>query len=356
MSRGRSGWVFAATLAGVLLARSAPAQTVDLVGRGVRAYENVELAAAATLLRRALAESLSTADEVRALTYLGATEVFAGSRRRDVAVSVFRRLLLVDPRQRPDPLVFPPQVLRVFEETRHSTKAVLVTIPADTGFTPGVADEAFVAALYATSFHEIEVRVAREDGSLVRTLYAGSVGDSLQVRWDGLDMEGAQIASGRYVLSVASRASPAGRIVRLVQVPLHAELVAPDTLAPLLPMPDSLLRSERSSVGIGFASLAAGLLAGGAVLALPSVIADGTKPSQARFVVAGAVSIAGIVGLVTQPGRVRRRNIAANQAVRAEWQRRREERMAENARRRAAVRLTVRAGKPTVVDVVGAGT
>lgn len=353
MTRRRPAWAVAAALA--VVAPAAPAQSSDFLARGVRAYEHVELAAAAMLLRRALAESLSTADRLRALTYLGATEVFGGPARRDSALSAFRRLLLLDPRQRPDRLVFPPQVLSVFDDARRGTKAVLVAAPSETRFKPGPGGEAFVAALYGASFHEIEVRIVREDGGLVRTLYVGPVGDSLEVRWDGLDADGAQVRSGRYLLSVASRPSPARSVVRVVQVPLHAELVAADTLALLPPLPDSLLRPERASLGAGIGSLAAGLLAGGAVLALPSLMADGAEPSGARFAVASAVTVAGIVGLVTQPAKVRRRNIAANLAIRAEWQRRLDELRAENARRRAAVRLTVRVGTPTVIESLGEG-
>lgn len=323
----------------------------DLVGRGVRAYQNVEFDAAVTLLRRALADSLAPADRARALTYLGAAEVFrSGGTRRDSAASAFRRLLLLDPRQRPDRLVFPPQVLSVFDEVRRATKAVLAVAPADARFRPGPGGGWFVVTLLGTSFHEIEARVARADGSVVRTLYVGPMGDSLAVRWDGLDTAAAFVPTGRYLLTVASRPSPGSPVVRVLQLPLETELVMPDTLSVPPPPADSLLLPERVTRGVGFRSLAGGLLAAGAVMALPPLVADGADVSSFRVAVAGAVSFSGIVGFLTQrPGRPIPGNIAANRVQRDAWRRLADAAQAENTVRRREARLTVRAGHPVVM-------
>jgi len=341
---------------GVLLAAPfgiAHSQTdSDLVGRGVRAYQNVEFEVAATLLRRALAENLAPAERVRALAYLGAAEVFRGGTgtRRDSAVAAFRRLLLLDPRQRPDRLVFPPQVVSVFEEVRRATKAVRAVAPAEARFSPGPGGGWFLVKLFGTSFHEVEARLARDDGTVVRTLYVGPMGDSVDVRWDGLDTAGAFVPSGRYLLTVASRLSPGSPVLRVVQLPLQTELVVPDTLAVPPPPVDSLLLPERATRGMGVRSLAGGLLAAGAVIALPPLVADGADASGIRFAVAGAVSFSGLVGLVTQrPGRPLPGNIAANQARRDFWRRRAEAAQTENAARRREARLTVRVGEPVVM-------
>lgn len=355
MTHHLARWACGAALAVALTAPQAPAQSDGLVERGVRAYQDVEFAAAATLLRRALAGGLSDSGRIQALDYLGAADVFAGPQGRDSARATFRRLALFDPRHRPDPLVFPPQVLAVYEEVRRATKAVRVEAPAEASFKPAVEGGGFVARLLATSFHEIEVRIGREDGTVVRTLYVGPVSDSLDVRWNGLDKDDGEVRSGRYVLSVASRRSLSGPVVRTVLLPLRAEFVAPDTLALLPMLPDSLLLPEQVSLSAGIGSLATGLLASGAAIALPSLVADGTQPSGAQFAVAGALSVAGIVGLVTQPGRVQRRHMAANAATRAEWQRRADAVLAENARRRDAARLMVWVGPATVIDSPGEG-
>ena len=342
-------------MAVALAAGQASAQTDGLVERGVRAYNDVEFEAAATLLRRALAADLSDSSQIQALDYLGAAEVFAGPERRDSARAAFRRLALFDPRHRPDPLVFPPQVLAVYEEVRRATKAVHVEAPSEASFKPAVEAAGLVVRLHATSSHEIEVRIGREDGAVVRTLYVGPVSDSLEVKWNGLDMYDGEVRSGRYELVVASRRSVSGPVVRTVKLPLRAEFVVPDTIAPLPTLPDSLLLPEQVSLSAGTGSLATGLLAAGAAIVLPSLVADGTQPSGAQYAVAGVLSLTGIVGFVTQPGKVQRRNMAANTATRAEWLRRAEEVRAENARRRDAVRLMVWIGPATVIDSLGGG-
>jgi hypothetical protein len=341
-------------LALALVAPQAPAQSDGLIERGVRAYQDVDFEAAATLLRRALAGSLSDNEQIQALDYLGAAEVFAGPQRRDSAQAAFRRLALFDPRHRPDPLVFPPQVLAVYEDVRRTTKAVRVEAPSEASFKPAVEVGGLVVRLHATSSHEIEVRISREDGAVIRTLYVGPVSDSLDVKWNGLDMNDGEVRSGRYTLSVASRRSVSAPIVRVVKLPLRAEIVVPDTLA-LPTLPDSLLLPEQVSLGAGTGSLATGLVAAGAAIVLPSLVADGTQPSGAQFAVAGVLSLAGIVGFVSEPGKVQRRHIAANAATRAEWQRRAEAVRVENARRRDTAHLVVSVGPATVMDSLGGG-
>jgi hypothetical protein len=322
--------------AGAAAQNSAPS---DLVRAGIRAYEDVQLGAAATWLRRALAESLSRSDQIRALTYLGAVEVARGPSRSDSAAAAFRQLLLLDPRQRPDPVVFPPAVLRVFTAVRRATKAVIV-VPRPAG-----DQEGFVTDVYGTSPHELEVRLASEDGLPVRTLYNGPVGDSMDLRWDGRDGEGARVPTGRYTLAFLSRLTIGGAVVREVVLPLEAEVVVP-ALLPLPPPPQLL--PERTSGRSGRRSLAIGLVGSGLAVALPSLIAGGSKPSTGRFVVAGAVSVVGAVGFLTGHARPLAANVATNQATRAAWQQRVDAVTAENEQQRRRVHINIRAGTWTI--------
>src|SRR6266571_5352646 len=57
--------------------------------------------------------------------------------RPDSARAAARRLVLVDPRYRPDPLVFPPQAITLFTGVRRATPAVTARAAADTQFRPG---------------------------------------------------------------------------------------------------------------------------------------------------------------------------------------------------------------------------
>ena len=331
--------------------RAARAQTpAELLARGLRAYQDVDYDSAAAVLRTALAQpgppALSAADRVRALAYLGATELFR--ERRDSAAAAFGRLLLADPRYRPDQLVFPPEVSSLFQEVRLATRAVAVTAPALTEIR--AAGDRLIVWLYATSYHPIEVAVLRANGVLLRSLYSGGAGDSLQVLWDGRTATGMPAESGLYVLRVDSRGSD-GRVVRSVDLPLDLAQSRADTV-PLPPPPaEALLRPEHAPGGSGVRALATGLAAAAAVVVLPSLVAGGAAGMGERFAVAGALGVAGVAGF-----QVQRRpqpipaNIAANQALRLSWQRQADSVRAENTARRQEVRLFVRAGAPRAVD------
>src|SRR2546429_299778 len=112
-------------------ADTAAAQAGDsLIVTGMRAYKNLESDAATLLPRRGVvqltAASAPVARGAKGLVYLGAAELFRG--RRDSTVAVFRRLVVLDPRYRPDQLVFPPEVTSVFEAVRLRTKTVAIEI------------------------------------------------------------------------------------------------------------------------------------------------------------------------------------------------------------------------------------
>jgi hypothetical protein len=321
----------------------------DLVAQSVRAYQGLEFDAAAGLLRRALtpplADSLDAAERVRALSYLGAIEQLR--EHRDSAVAVFRRLVLFDPRYRLDTFVFPPEVTRLFDEVRLTTKVVAIRVPADTliplqqGWLP--------VWLFPSSPHDVTVAVAREDGRPLRALYAGPVGDSLNVRWDGRDSSGAIAPRGRVWLTVASRAS--GTTARLVQLPLELDFALDTQPHPAAPGPGQLL-PERAGRRTGVRSLAAGLLIGAAAVSLPEIVAPGERSSGTRLAVGGTLALSGVIGYLAQPpGRPLPDNIAANRARRDEWRRRTDAIIAENARRQRGASLHVRAGgQPVAIE------
>ena len=330
----------------VSLACAARAQSpAEQLARGIRAYGDLDYDSAAQILRTALAlpgpPPLTDAERARGLVHLGATEFFR--ERRDSAGAAFQRLLLLDPRYRPDQLVFPPEVSSLFQEVRLRTRAVAVTVPPLSRI--DAAGDRVVAWLYATSYHQIDVAVLRANGVLVRSVYTGGAGDSLQLLWDGRTDDGASAEAGSYQLRVDSRGAD-GRVVRSLVVPLDVERVRVDTL-PLPPSPDALLKPERVAGGSGVRALVSGLVGAAAVMALPAVVAGGSRGMAERFAVAGAFGAAGLAASQSQ----RRsqpipENIAANQAVRLVWQRQGEAVHAANSVKRQEVHLVVRAGMP----------
>lgn len=333
---------------------NAAAQSGDsLIVTGMRAYKNLEFDVATVLLRRGVvqltAAKAPVAQRAQGLVYLGAAELFRG--RRDSAVAVFRRLVLLDPRYRPDRLVFPPEVTGVFDAVRLRTKTVAIVVPRDTEIP--VQDGAFRAWLVASSFQTVNVTLLYENGTSFRPLYFGPIGDSLEVQWDGRDAAGQPVPVDRLLLRVASRA-PTGELASLVQLPLDLKINRPDTL----PWPDALanseLRPERAASGPATRALLGGLLLSAAVVSLPAAVGSHDTPSGPRVAVASAVGVATALGyLLHRSGRPLPANIRANDAVREEWKARVAAVRAENARRLADVRLRVHAGDPAAIEAAG---
>ena len=335
--------------------RDAVAQTArELVAQGVRAYRALEYDAAVALLKRSLAEgavgTLSTTERAQALTYLGATELFRG--RRDSASLAFVDVVLLEPRYRPDELIFPPQVTNLFQEVRQATKTVSLAVPPVTEVR--ARTDRFTARVFTSSLADVTVTLARDDGTPVRELYTGPVADSLAVTWDGFGASDTPVPTGRYVLQVAPRGAgtngPAAR-----QVVLDIEQRAADTLPwPRAPTTPALL-PERAPAGPAVRSLAAGVAAAAAAIVLPSVMARGSGGSDARFAVGGAIGLAGVIGFIAQrPGRPLAANVRANAPERDAWTQRLDAVKAENATRRATVRLVIRAA-PVVTAERGSG-
>src|SRR6266550_203672 len=121
----------------------------------------------------------------------------------------------------------------------------------------------------------------------------------------------------------------------------------PDTL-PWPPTP--ALLPERTLTGPAFQSLAAGLVAGAAVVALPSLMAQGKDATGARFAVGAAVGVSGLVGFFARKPRPLDANVRANASQRDAWKRRVDAVKAENAARLRTTRLVVRAGPETIAE------
>ena len=347
--RGRLLGAAATVLAAVspLSAQSAS----SFLAQGIRAYQNLDYATAAGMLRRAFgvhegADTLAGTERARAYVYLGASDLYRG--RRDSAFVVFRRLITFDPRFRPDPLVFPPEVTNIYDFAREATKVVAVRYASDTVVKLGI--ERYPLRLYASSFHQITVTLNRENGTTVRSLYAGPISDSLDLRWDGTDTAGFVGDTGSYRLTVTSLPTVGGQGQRIVRIRLALHLERRDTL-PLPPAPaDSLLRPEHTTGHDATRSLMRGGLVTAGVLVLPSLVASGVGPSGPKIAVAGGVAVASIVGFFLQrPGRPIPENIAANQALRDRWTADHDAVARQNADLKRQVRLTVHAGAAEVI-------
>jgi hypothetical protein len=340
-----------AVLGGVLATATARAQDsaglAGAVANGVRHYSQLDYDSAAITLRRALAvagDSMSEPVRIRAMTYLGAAELFRG--RRDSAFAAFRRLVMLDPRAHPDPLVFPPEVTTIYDFAREATKVVTAVV-RDTSIRLGA--DRFRAQLFASSFHQIIATLEREDGFTVRTLYAGPISDTLQVFWTGEDTVFLQNDSGRLVFSVTSLTN-VGRQSRVLRVPMDLVLGPQDTLPTPTPIPDSLFLPERESAAPGFRAMVRGAGVGLLVGMLPALVAGGNTPSGSRYAVAGGLTLAGVVGFLKhRPGKALPDNIAANEELRGGLQAQIDMTAQENAIRVLQKRLDIHPGPTEII-------
>ncbi len=335
--------------------QTAPAQAPqELVEQAVRAYGDLALDDAAWLLRRALnmtvpPATFGDADRARALMFLGATEVLRSN--ADSAGAAFRRLVFLQPRYQPDQLIFPPDVTMIFETVRQQTKTVGVQVPRETDLRLG--QDRFSAWIVASSPHELRAEITYDDGRLARTLYTGPIGDSLRLLWDGRDANGRPVESGRFLMNLVSR-DASGQMIRLTRLPLDLDVRLRDTMPHPEPPADSLMLPESWDGKPSLESLLGGLTIGAAVLLLPSAVAPEANITGGRLAVAGAVSIAGIVGFVTRrPGQPIRENVLANDVLRQAWRDSIEVMAQQNSQLRADVRMRIRAGNAVRIEGVG---
>ena len=325
----------------------------DLVSRGIRAYNDVDLDAAVGFLRRWFASPDERAalpeDRRQALTYLGAAEILRAN--RDSGVDAFERLVRLDPRYRIDELLFPPEVTTLFATARQRTKAVAVDVPPEVRIV--AAGNTYPLRMFASSAHFIDVEVRRLDGPALRAVYSGPIGDSLVVQWDGQDSSGVAAATGRYFLEVRSGAFR-NVATRVLQIPLEIESSPTDTLPHPVPPPDSLRLPEQRPPGPGMEALAGGVLAGAAIVLMPALLAPGADFVPARFALAGVVGGTGLLGFARNlPGGIIAVNRRANEQLRQDWQDQVAAIAAENRIRRTGGGIVIRSGDPVVVDLTG---
>jgi hypothetical protein len=334
---------------------AAPAQSASaLLDQGVRAYSVREYDGGAWLLRRALsvegASGLTPAETARALIYLAATEI--GRNQRDSALAAARRLVVLDPRFRPDERTFPPQVIAAYQEARRSAPGVSIRASGDTAIRPGT--DAFVVRLGASTAPEVTAVLTGADGRPVRTLYTGTIRDSVDVRWNGLDGSGNAPSPGRYAIVVTptarERRGSSGAATWSLRLPLELARPAVDT-TPLPQAPaDSLFRPERGDMQGAMKALVPGVIAGAAIVVLPKVVASGERASNARLIVGGSVAIAGIAAFFSHhPGRQLSGNAQYNRNIRESWRRNTAEISRRNADRMRQARMIIRPGAPSFV-------
>ncbi|MFN2570249.1 MAG: FlgD immunoglobulin-like domain containing protein [Gemmatimonadales bacterium] len=324
-----------------------------LLDQGVRAYSQREYDGGAWLLRRALsidgANALAPSEAARALMYLTAVEV--ARNQRDSALAAARRLIVIDPKYQPDAQTFSPQVVALYQQARRTSPTVSIRASGDTAIRPGA--DAFIVRLGSTTAPEVVATVNGDDGRVVRTLFTGTIRDSVDVRWNGLDASGNAPPAGRYTIMVTptarERRSASGGATWTLRLPLELTRPAVDTTPLPVAPPDSLFRPERGDMHGAMHALIPGVLAGAAIVVLPKVVANGEHASGTRLIVGGSVAIAGIAAFLSHhPGQKLPGNEQYNRNLRDQYKRNSAEITRRNADRVRQARLIIKPGAPSL--------
>jgi len=321
-------------------AATAAAQTgPDFRDQGLRAYRALEMEAAARFFRLALAARDLHGDDVLSTeAYLGSAEFYRN--QQDSSRAAFRRIVLSDPRYRLDPLVFPPDIVRAFDDVRLATPAVSVDVPPRVIFAPGQGG--LTARVFPSGPHVLRVRIERSNGELVRTLHDGRVTDSLAITWNGAGARDASLANGLYVWSFASLDTD-GAIQRILDVPVRLEQT---TLGSLALPPQPVLLPEASPAGPALVRLGLGLGAAALCWIVTPAFTDRDLP---RVALTLTFTAAGVIGFFEKrPGKPIPENVAANRAALATWRAQVERVNGANQDRRSGPRIVLETGRPSV--------
>lgn len=274
---------------------------------------------ATALLERALAREAGAtqAQQVRANVLYGIAQLSRGN--PTAARRAFRLALQLSPTERVDSLEFlePENLLREFNAERQAVApaaglvapvaavarlTVQVDVPPDTVL--AVRDDRLPILPRPSRHATATVAVGPADAPTVviwgDTLRAGASG---ALGWDLRARAGALIAPGRYALRVTAMDS-AGEVSPTIERVLVVSRVEPDTQpVPALLTPSAFepetLRLKRSSPTV----LLVGVGLGAAAALLPDAMArtelnEGRGRDATQFVIAGSVTVAGIVGFL----------------------------------------------------------
>ena len=302
-----------------------------------QAYLLLEFDRATALARDALEreapDTLTAAGRADVLMLLGTIAVLRERPRE--AAGLFRSIILDVPRYTPDSLIIPSRPLQAFQQARENVKATTITVPPSQQAGPG---RPVRATVLVSSLHDVVVAVLNPMGDTVDVLWAGPVRDAVAVTWLP-DPD----ASGRHVLVSLTRVD--GRPAREVRVPLIVRPVPLDTVP--WPVAPTALPIRTGPAGGGGKALAIGLGLGAAVVVAP-VVAGSDIGTPSRLVVAGGLSVGGLLGFLRgRRSGVDAEAVAANVRAQAAWERERDRVRAENQRRQAQYALDVTAGPAT---------
>ncbi|HEX9727872.1 MAG TPA: tetratricopeptide repeat protein [Gemmatimonadales bacterium] len=334
------------SLALALLLATAPmvldAQQNTTVQQAQTAYDQLRYGDAITLVRRAIRERLTQADQVTAYEILAFAYAALDSTAQ--AIEGFKQLIFLDPNREPDVEAVAPRIVNAYTSALGD---VLVVRRVDVDSASFIAGQGSVP---------IRFEVSRPSRAVARVLGPGFdavidsflVGRQGLVEWRAVDAEAAPVPPGTYqlVINAFERDNQHGAQVDIVV--RHAPV---DTIPHLLTLPGQSELPEmeappRDWQPLGLAVLYAGLGAG-AALALESEVLGGGGQTAVFSVTLGS-AMAGLALSLKKPDlRPVQANIRYNRLIRDELTRRNADIAQQNTDRRRQILLTVVPGGGT---------
>ena len=331
-----------------------------VLGRADSLFRAIELDSALALYCRVVWDSMAVRDpDVRARAATRAAEIHfalaageAGSADLDSARQYFAAAYRFAPTYEPGPAQMGPGMRAAMEAARAQVLLLAVEMPTDTQ----VAPRGGVFVIAASPSHRAEIRLRIEQLSQPRSpVEADSqlAVTTAAFHWDLRLHDGSLLPPGRYALAVTARDS-AGHTAPAIERTLEVERVAVDTLAHPAPPPASAFapESRRLKHASGLVVVAGLALAAGAISlddALGnSAMRTGLPRATGSYVVAGSLSLAGLVGfLAGHRTQLLPQNVIRNQELREQYARNLQAVITENTRRRseAPVRIRVIGGR-----------
>ena len=343
----RRGWlnsVAAGCLAGlvapvVVRGQAGTSASNPTVRRAVSEYNDLNYAGAVTTVHSALRDRLSGQDQARAYEILGFAYAALDSARQ--ATEALKQLVLLDPERDLDPTRISPKITSLYAL---ALGQVLIVRHFSVDGGPFVAggSEGVGFEFTVTRGSHVRTRITGPGGE--RMLDSAMHDGPVRVSWNGLLASGQAATSGIYRVIVEASV---GRDTYAAAYPVRIDAAPVDTTAHLTALPGYALQPEtvippRSPRPIAAVAVGVAAAAAGTVVLEPSGLNSGTR--RALIGVSAGALLTGVIATVKRPAPVpSEANIRYNTLVRTQLAQRNAEIAADNATRRAEVRLAVAA-------------
>jgi hypothetical protein len=333
----RFGWLLLLVLSWPAAARAQNIQNATL-RRALAAYDNLDIAQALALGRRALTERLTGPETARAYELLGFA--FSATDSLLKAVDAFKQAILLDPDRQLDPAKISPKITSSFLLAL-SQVLVVRQLQVDSAAFVGGQGGGFVPIRFTVT-SPARVRTRAVSGATSVLIDSSVATGQVNLRWPAALPNGDPVPGGNYLILVEASA---GQNTYSASQPVRVTRGAVDTVAHLTALPGYTELPEeevppRSWAPLGRAFLYTGI-AGAGTFALESGTLGSAPRRELAAVSVGAILTGFIMSLKKPSPQPARGNILYNRLLREQLVRRNADIAQQNVTLRRQVALRV---------------